>query len=117
MMGERNISKTSNYLFDNIVLLVEKARSKAAIFLNAETTLLYWSIGFFIQTELKQKGALIYGKQILATLSQQLTVRLGKGFSYSALTRMIKVAENFDEKNIATLTQQIAKAQTNAPNE
>lgn len=107
-MGEQNISKTSNYLFDNIVLLVEKARSKVAIFLNTETTLLYWSIGFFIQTELKQKGALIYGKQILATLSQQLTVRLGKGFSYSALTRMIKVAESFDEKNIATLSQHLS---------
>ncbi|MDY0076790.1 MAG: hypothetical protein RBR87_05880 [Bacteroidales bacterium] len=71
MMAEQNINTTSNYLFDNIVLLVEKARSKAAIFLNTETALLYWFIGFFIQTVLKQKGALIYGKQIFATLSQQ----------------------------------------------
>ena len=70
--------------------------------------MLYWSIGFFIQTELKQKGEVTYGKQILVTLSQQLTERLGKGFSYSALTRMVKVAQCFDEKNIATLSQQLS---------
>jgi hypothetical protein len=63
---------------------------------------------FFIQTELKQKGEVTYGKQILVTLSQQLTERLGKGFSYSALTRMVKVAQCFDEKNIATLSQQLS---------
>jgi predicted nuclease of restriction endonuclease-like (RecB) superfamily len=107
-MEKPNITKTSNLLFENIVALVEKTRHKVALFLNAETTLLYWSIGFFIQTELKQKGEVTYGKQILVTLSQQLTERLGKGFSYSALTRMVKVAQCFDEKNIATLSQQLS---------
>jgi predicted nuclease of restriction endonuclease-like (RecB) superfamily len=108
MTVQQNISKSSNLLFDSIVALVEKARSKAAIFLNAESTLLYWSIGSFIQTELKQKGEIIYGKQILVTLSQQLTLRFGKGFSYSALTRMVKVAECFKEENIATLSQHLS---------
>ena len=108
MMEHQNISKTSDVLFENIVSLVEKTRNKAAIFLNTETTLLYYSIGRFIQDELKQKGEIIYGKQILVTLSQQLTERLGKGFSYSALTRMLKVANCFDEKNIATLSQQLS---------
>lgn len=107
-MEKPNITKTSNLLFENIVALVEKTRHKVALFLNTETTLLYWSIGFFIQTELKQKGEVTYGKQILVTLSQQLTERLGKGFSYSALTRMVKVAQCFDEKNIATLSQQLS---------
>lgn len=108
MIEQKNISKTSFQLFENIVSLVEKTRSKAAIFLNTETSLLYYSIGRFIQDELKQKGEIIYGKQILVTLSQQLTERLGKGFSYSALTRMLKVANCFDEKNIATLSQQLS---------
>lgn len=107
-MEEQNITATRKLLFDNIVALVEKTRSKAAIFLNTETTLLYWSIGSYIQVELKQKGEITYGKQILVTLSQQLTERLGKGFSYSALTRMLKVAECFDEQNIATLSQHLS---------
>lgn len=100
--------KAPYQLFEKIVALVEQSRSKAAIFLNAETTWLYWSIGHFISTELKQQGQINYGKQILVTLSQQLTERLGKGFSYSALTRMIKVAESFDQQNLATLSQQLS---------
>lgn len=107
-MNKQNINVTSNNLFKNIVVLVEKARTKAAVFLNSETTWLYWSIGLYISTELKQKGEITYGRQILVTLSQQLTTRLGKGFSYSALTRMIKVAECFDEENIATMSQRLS---------
>lgn len=91
----KNIEPSTKHLFDTIVALVETARSKVAVFLNSETTLLYWNIGSFIKTELKQKGGLIYGKQNLVTLSQQLTLQLGKGFSYSALPRMVKVADCF----------------------
>ena len=35
-----------------------------------------------------QAGRAAYGKQILATLSQELTAEFGAGFSYTALTRM-----------------------------
>lgn len=40
-------------------------------------------------------------------MSQQLTEKYGKGYSYSALTRMSKVAEVIAEQNIATLSQQL----------
>lgn len=102
------IEPTINHLVEKISALVYTARNKVAIYLNAETTLLYWSIGNYIGVELKQKNQIEYGKQILVTLSQQLTSNLGKGFSYSALTRMLKVAESFNEENIATLSQQLS---------
>lgn len=95
-------------LSDKIVKLVQKARNKVAVYLNAETSVMYWSIGNYINLELKQKKQIQYGKQILATLSQELTQKLGKGFSYSALTRMVKVAEKIEEQNIATLSQQLS---------
>lgn len=107
-MRDAIIHTTSHQLFEKIVALVEQSRSKAAVFLNAETTWLYWSIGHFISTELKQKGQISYGKQILVTLSQQLTEHLGKGFTYSSLTRMIKVAECFDRENLVTLSQHLS---------
>lgn len=72
-MSERSSITTTDTLFNGIVTLVNKARKKVAVFLNTETALLYWSVGYFIQTELKQKGHIGYGKQIIATLSQQLT--------------------------------------------
>ncbi|NOU45737.1 MAG: hypothetical protein HOO86_01600 [Bacteroidales bacterium] len=64
--------------------------------------MLYWNIGTYINHELKQEIRLEYGAKILATLSQQLTQKHGKGFSYSALTRMSKVAGVFDNETITT---------------
>ncbi len=96
-MTPQNLSTFNEQLFEDVVTLIENARFKSAVFLNVESTLLYWKIGNLIQMELKNKGQRIYGKQILATLSQQLTSKIGKGFSYTALTRMMKVANTFDD--------------------
>ena len=63
----------SNDLFSGIVQLIEQAKQKLAVHVNAETTLLYWNIGHFINENLKINNKLEYGSKILATLSQQLT--------------------------------------------
>ncbi|TVQ77763.1 MAG: hypothetical protein EA358_05885 [Flavobacteriales bacterium] len=42
---------TVNHLVEKISALVNATISKAAIYLNAETTLLYWSIGHYISVE------------------------------------------------------------------
>lgn len=107
-MANTQLNKTTEQLFTSIVALVQKTRNNVAVFVNAEMTFLYWSIGKQISTQLKQDNTSTYGKQILVTLSQQLTKELGKGFSYSALTRMVKIAECFKQKNIATLSQQLS---------
>jgi len=95
-------------LFNGIATLIEQAKNKVAVYLNTETTLLYWNIGRFLLQELKQKNKIVYGKQILVTLSQDLIEQFGKGFTYTALTRMMKVAEFFQEQKIATLSQQLS---------
>ena len=105
---KKNEIAIKNKLFDKISLLIEQTKSKAAVYLNVETTLLYWNIGNYILKELKEKERITYGKQILATLSQELTKAYGKGFTYTALTRMMKVAGTFDEENIATLSQHLS---------
>ena len=98
----------SNELLPGIAQIIEQAKQKTAWFLNAETTLMYWSIGHFMNQKLKENNRTEYGSQILATLSQQLTGQYGKGFTYTALTRMCKVANAFDQQNIATLSQQLS---------
>lgn len=102
------IANFTDEMLPGIVLLIDKAKQKAAVFLNAETTLLYWTIGDFINENLKENNRIEYGAKILATLSQQLTAHYGKGYSYSALTRMCKVASCIDYTNIATLSQQLS---------
>ena len=49
-----------------------------------------------------------HGQQILATLSQRLTEKFGKGYTYSALTRMTKVTEAYTEEMFATLSQTLS---------
>ena len=101
-MEIENLTTKTNSLLLGIETMIVDARRKVAAFLNTETTLLYWSIGNFITNELKHESYGQYGKQILATVSQELTQKHGKGYSYSAITRMIKVAESFDAESIAT---------------
>jgi hypothetical protein len=84
-LNNSDLSQISNPLIEKIITLVENTRNKVAVYLNSETTIMYWFIGHYIHSELKQKDKIKYGKQILATLSQQLTQKLGKGFSYSIL--------------------------------
>jgi predicted nuclease of restriction endonuclease-like (RecB) superfamily len=108
-MSENNqIAKFSNELFTGIAKLIEQTKQKVALVLNEETTLLYWNIGYYINENLKVNKRLEYGAKILATLSQQLTIQYGKGYSYSALTRMCKVANCIDITNIATVSQQLS---------
>ncbi len=79
---EIQITKYTNRLYDGISALISNATKRVAILLNAETTLLYWGIGNFINTDLKASGQITYGTKIIATLSQQLTQSFGKGYTY-----------------------------------
>lgn len=91
--------------------LIHSARRRVAMAANAEQTLLYWRLGRRILNENITEGRAEYGKQILATLSQELVAEFGNGFSYSALTRMIRFAELFaDEAIVVSLLQQLGWA-------
>jgi len=106
--NQQEIQIYSSELYRIISPIISNARKRAALFLYTETTLMYWSIGKHINDNLKENNRTAYGKKILATLSQQLTDNFGKGFTYTALTRMCKVSEVFDEENIATVSQQLS---------
>lgn len=91
--------------------LIHSARHRVATVANAEQTLLYWRLGRRIASENLIAGRAEYGKQILATLSQVLVADFGNGFSYSALTRMVRFAELFpDEAIVVSLLQQLGWA-------
>ena len=70
--------------------------------------MLYWHVGRRLLKENLQQGRAAYGKRILVTVSQELKAEFGDGFSYSALTRMVRFAESFvDEAIVVTLSQQL----------
>jgi len=113
MNNQRNLKKMDIQIHSNIILkeiqkLIDTSRQRAAIFLNSESTVLYWQVGDYINQQLLTEGRAEYGAKIIATLSQQLTELYGKGFTYTSLTRMCKVAKCYDSQNIATLSQQLS---------
>ena len=81
----------TNRLLLGIETLIEQAGRSIAVYLNTEISRLYWIIGNYIVTEMQYETYSQHGQQILATLSQRLTEKFGKGYTYSALTRMISV--------------------------
>jgi predicted nuclease of restriction endonuclease-like (RecB) superfamily len=89
--------------------MIEEARAAVAATVNAGLTLLYWRIGQRINDEVLQGERAAYGREIVATLAQELTRAYGGGFTYSSLTRMQAFAEAFpDTQIVATLAQQLS---------
>lgn len=106
---EKQIMDKSTDMINGISDLIEKSGRKIAVSINSEICLLYWQIGNYISTHLYYENYSQYGAKILATLSQKLTVKYGKGYTYSALTRMIKVSSLFqDFQMFATLSQTLS---------
>lgn len=107
-MSRAAIKHSNSTLYKRISNLIDTAKAETATYVNAQITMLYWNIGEAVNNDILKKNRADYGKEILATLSQQLTQNYGKGYSYSALTRMCKLANSFQKENIATLSQQLS---------
>ena len=91
-----------------IRVLIEDARRQVARAANGALTLTYWRIGKRLLAENLTDVRAEYGQRILVSLAQELEREFGKGFSYSALTRMARFAEQFpDERILVSLIQEL----------
>ena len=104
-----NEIQNSNSLIEELRGLINFARNRAVAAVNSELTMLYWQIGARLRTEVLNNERAEYGKQIVSTVSQQLTIEFGKGFARPNLFRMIKFAELFqDAEIVSTLSRQLS---------
>jgi predicted nuclease of restriction endonuclease-like (RecB) superfamily len=89
--------------------LIQSSRQRIATVANSTYTLLCWQVGQRLLRENLQAGRAAYGKQILATVSQELTAEFGAGFSYTTLTRMARFAEWMtNDQILASLSQALS---------
>ena len=80
-----------------------------ALQVNQSLTMLYWNIGNILHHHILGGSRAGYGKEIIATLSRQLTIEYGTGYTSSSLSRMMSFYECLPDKNIvATLSQQLS---------
>lgn len=108
-MKNKTTEVASQQLLGDIRSLIAEARGQVAQAVNAGLVLLNWHIGERIRKEILGEERAEYGKQIIATLSQQLTAEYGKGFTRDALFRMVQFAERFpDLEIVGALSRQLS---------
>jgi hypothetical protein len=66
-----NVDETA--LFERVAAIIENRKSRAESHVNAELTLMYWEIGYYINSLILGGERGKYGKRILATLSPKLS--------------------------------------------
>lgn len=71
-------------LLTDLRALVHAARQRLATAANATYTVLCWQVGRRLLRDELEAGRAAYGKQILATVSQELTTEFGAGFNYTS---------------------------------
>lgn len=100
---EQMMHNSENKIISDIRTLIEQSRHQVAAAVNAGMTLMYWHIGERINREILGGERAAYGKQIVATVSQQLTEEYGGSqFSVKNLNRMRLFAERFPDLSIWT---------------
>jgi predicted nuclease of restriction endonuclease-like (RecB) superfamily len=92
------VSETS--LLADVRQLIESSRQRVAVAVNAELSILYWSIGKRINEEVLGNERAEYGKQIIVSLAQQLTAEFGKGWGEDQLRLCMKFASVFPTSEI-----------------
>ena len=95
-----NKPENINKLFSEVKQLIEEARQTVAVAVNATTTVLYWNIGERVNREVLGNKRAEYGKEVVKSLSRNLTEEYGKGWSEKQLRHCLRIAETFPNKEI-----------------
>jgi predicted nuclease of restriction endonuclease-like (RecB) superfamily len=106
-MGRTSVAGRGQ-LLEDLRGLIQQTRAGVAQAVNSALVLLYWQIGHRIRTEVLKEQRAGYGAEILSTLSKELTADFGKGYSWPNLSRMVRFAEVFpDREVVASLSRQL----------
>lgn len=100
-------------IYQQVAELLQNARQQVLRTVNSTMTITYFEIGrIIVEEEQNGKDRAEYGKQLLQSLSQQLTKEFGKGFSVDNLSNMRKFYLTFSISESLTRILQIQKTQS-----
>ncbi len=102
-------SATKGNLLEDLRSMIDQAKRSVALVVNTHLTALNWRMGCRISSEILREKRADYGKEIIATMSRELTREYGAGFRETSLWRMVQFAELFpDEQIVATLSRELS---------
>jgi predicted nuclease of restriction endonuclease-like (RecB) superfamily len=102
-------------LITDLGALIDQGRKSAARYVNTALVVTYWLIGCrIVEFEQKGKERAEYGEATLQKISQDLTKKFGKGFSFSKLKNIRQFYLTYPEKSYTVSSQltQNEKSQT-----
>jgi predicted nuclease of restriction endonuclease-like (RecB) superfamily len=96
-------------LYERVSEIIENRKRLAGAYANREATLMYWEVGRHIGSVVLDGERAGYGKQIVASLAQQLKEKYGSTFDYTNVRRMMQFSTRFpDFEIVAPLAQQLS---------
>jgi DUF1016 N-terminal domain len=94
-------------LLVDVQQLIDSARQRAAVAVNAELTLLHWQVGQRINRDVLKDARAEYGAQVIKRLAEFLMVRYRPGWGEKQLRQCQRFAEVFaDEAIVYALSRQ-----------
>jgi predicted nuclease of restriction endonuclease-like (RecB) superfamily len=107
-MKSQHIIKT-DALFADISSLIAEGKAQVALAVNSALTILNWKIGNRIKEDILKSKRAGYGKEIISSLSKQLTETYGRGWSKPQLWNCLYTVEIFpDFQIVATLSRELS---------
>ena len=103
MHDDRNaVVPADNALFGDVASLIDSARQRAAVAVNSELVMLYWTIGKRVRDDVLGGERAAYGQQVIKELAARLTARYGRGWGQRSIERMVSFAGAYPVSGIAT---------------
>ena len=97
-----NVKGTEVLLLNDVRHMIEEARQRTAVVVNAEISMLYWKIGRRINDEALHGKRGEYRQETVLLLSRRLTELYGSGWSENSLRQCLRAAETFSEDEIVS---------------
>ena len=98
-----HLATAHSALINDLRQIIDSARQRVAVTVNAELTMMYWHIGERINREVLGNQRAEYGKQIVSTVATQLQSLYGtKGFELRNIRRMMQFAQKISSEQIVS---------------
>ncbi|QTD39331.1 DUF1016 family protein [Polaribacter batillariae] len=96
-------------ILNDLISIVKKTKTQVAIQANSSLTIMFWQIGKRIQSDILENSRAEYGKEIVVSLSRELSKNFGNSFKEKNIRRMIQFSEIFPElENVVTLSRHLS---------
>lgn len=107
--GIKTKQDNGDALLSDLAQLIEKSQNQVSVIVNSTVTLLFWQVGKRISEHILKNERAEYGKEVVSTVSLQLSTTYGRNFEEKNLRRMIQFSQVFSDMEIVvTLSRQLS---------